>query len=114
MEDAEPRRSSPAFVQTLIGSGHSLSHFYGLTLPPLFPLMQSELGLSYTALGFLMTLLAITSGLGQVVAGFLVDRFGARILLVSGLALMGIGIGPVRCMPCYWAKRACVALSGPR
>lgn len=112
MEDAQPRRGSNAFVQTLIGSGHSLSHFYGLTLPPLFPLIQGELGLSYTALGFLMTLLAITSGLGQVVAGFLVDRFGARILLVSGLALMGIGMGAIGFMPSYWAMAACVVVSG--
>jgi FSR family fosmidomycin resistance protein-like MFS transporter len=112
MEDGEPRRGSNAFVQTLIGSGHSLSHFYGLALPPLFPLMQAELGLSYAALGFLMTLVAVTSGMGQMVAGFLVDRFGARILLVSGLALMGIGMGAVGFMPSYWAMAACVVISG--
>jgi len=112
MAESPAPRGSNAFVQTLIGSGHSLSHFYTLTLPPLFPLMQSELGLSYTALGFLLTLLATTTGCGQVVAGFLVDRFGARVLLVTGLAIMGIGMGAIGFMHSYWAMAACIVLSG--
>jgi MFS transporter, FSR family, fosmidomycin resistance protein len=106
------RRGSDAFVQTLIGSGHSLSHFYQMTLPPLFPLMRAELGLSYTALGFLLTLLAVTTGAGQVVAGFLVDRFGARVLLMVGLAIMGIGMGAIGTVHAYWAMAACIVISG--
>ena len=33
-----------ARVLTLVGTGHFCSHFYGIALPPLFPLMQADLG----------------------------------------------------------------------
>jgi FSR family fosmidomycin resistance protein-like MFS transporter len=36
-------------VVGLIGAGHFLSHFYLLTLPPLFPLLKAEFGVSYIA-----------------------------------------------------------------
>ncbi len=101
-----------ALVQTLIGSGHGLSHFYSLTLPPLFPLMQAELGTSYAALGLLLTLLSITTGIGQVAAGFLVDRFGARALLLSGLAIMGVAMGAIGLVHSYWAMAALIVVSG--
>ncbi|MBT4170070.1 MAG: MFS transporter, partial [Rhodospirillaceae bacterium] len=39
----------------LISAGHYLSHFYGLALPPLFPLLKAEFGVSYMELGLAMT-----------------------------------------------------------
>ena len=107
-----PVRGSTAFVQTLIGSGHGLSHFYQLALPPLFPLLQQEFGVSYTALGLLLTLFNATTGGFQVVAGFLVDRIGARSVLVAGLALSGLGMGAIGLIDTYWAMAALVILAG--
>jgi MFS family permease len=69
-------------VLALIGSGHAVSHFYLLALPPLFPLLREQLDVSYAALGLLVTVFNIATGLTQVPAGFLVDRFGARRLLL--------------------------------
>ena len=56
--DAEGRaRSTASDVRliTVVCVGHLLSHFYGLVLPPLFPLLRTELGVSYAALGALIT-----------------------------------------------------------
>lgn len=106
------RYGSNALVQSLIGSGHALSHFYALALPPLFTLIQGEIGMSYTELGVLMTLLAITSGSCQVIAGFLVDKFGARALLLSGLAIMGLGMSGIGFVSSFWAMAALIVVSG--
>lgn len=72
----------------LIGSAHGLSHFFQLTLPPLFPLLKAEFGVSYATLGALVSIFYIASGLCQFSAGFAVDRFGARPVLFGGLGLL--------------------------
>ena len=69
-------------VFALIGAGHTMSHMYILTLPPLFALIKVDLDISYAALGLLVTMFHVSTGLMQVPAGFLVDRFGARITLI--------------------------------
>jgi FSR family fosmidomycin resistance protein-like MFS transporter len=75
----------------LIGVGHATSHFLQLVVPPLFPFMREDLGMSYAALGLVMTLFYAVSALLQPVAGFVVDRFGGRGVLLGGIALMGLG-----------------------
>src|SRR5262245_59558669 len=62
-------------VVSLIGLAHAFSHFFQLVLPPLFPVLKDEFGVSYTELGLIMTLFYTTSGLAQTPSGFLVDRF---------------------------------------
>ncbi len=72
----------------LVGSAHAASHFFHLTLPPLFPILKSEFGVSYSALALTTTLFYGVSGIAQTIAGVLVDRFGARKVLLSGLSLL--------------------------
>jgi MFS transporter, FSR family, fosmidomycin resistance protein len=76
-------------VLSVVSSGHFLAHFYVIVLPPLFPLLNAELDVSYAALGVLMTALNLVTSATQVPIGFLIDRFGARAPLALGLALMG-------------------------
>lgn len=78
-------------ILSLIGAGHMMSHFYSNTLPPLLPILNQDLGISYTMLGALLSLRGIMSSAGQVPAGFLVDRYGANLLLSIGLALCALG-----------------------
>ncbi|MEE8139713.1 MAG: MFS transporter, partial [Alphaproteobacteria bacterium] len=75
-------------VLGLISTGHLLSHFYFLTLPPLFVFIRADLGLSYTELGLMMALLYGVTAVAQIPAGFLVDRVGARVVLTAGLFIM--------------------------
>lgn len=77
-----------AWVIGLVGAAHSVSHFFQLLLPPLFPWIRAELGLSYVELGALMALFYVISGVGQAVSGFVVDRVGARTVLYFGLILL--------------------------
>jgi MFS family permease len=67
-----------ARVITLVGLAHGTSHFYHVILAALIPWLKPEFGLSYSELGLLMTIFFVVSGVGQAMAGFVVDRLGAR------------------------------------
>lgn len=69
----------------VVGVAHATSHFFHLLLPPLFPAFIQDFGLSYSQLGLLMSVFFVVSGLGQALAGFLVDRVGARPVLHAAL-----------------------------
>jgi MFS family permease len=99
-------------VISLIGIGHFFSHFYILMLPPLFPLLRGELGVSYTALGFALAVLNLVTALTQAPIGFLVDRFGARYILVAGLAIFALATGLIGVFPSYSALVLLMALAG--
>ena len=70
---------------TLVGLAHGTSHFFHMLLPPLFPVFKESFGLTFAELGLLVTLFFAISGIGQALAGFLVDRVGARPVLYAAL-----------------------------
>lgn len=69
----------------LIGLAHGSSHFFHMLLPPMFPWLIEAFHLSYAELGFLVSLFFVVSGVGQALAGFVVDRVGARPVLFGAL-----------------------------
>jgi MFS family permease len=75
----------------LVALAHGLSHFYQIATAVLFPLIKHELGVSYAALGSTVAIYYIVSGICQMLAGFAVDRYGARRVLFGGLALAVTG-----------------------
>ena len=99
-------------VISLIGAGHFLSHYYMLVLPPLFPVLKAELGVGYAALGLLATTFAVVSGVTQIPVGFLVDRFGARPILIAGLVLESAAIIGMGLTGSYYALLAFAAVAG--
>jgi len=70
---------------SLVGFVHGVSHFFHLLLPPLFPWLMREFGLSFTGIGATMTVFFVISAIGQALAGFLVDRFGSARVLGAGI-----------------------------
>jgi MFS family permease len=86
-------------VLGLISTGHLLSHFYFLVLPPLFVFIMRDLRLNFTELGVMMTLMYGVAAVAQIPIGFLVDRVGARVVLTSGLFVMSLGIVMVGLSP---------------
>ncbi len=76
-------------VLGLVCGGHFMSHIYLLALPPLFPLLQAEMGLSYAELGLLMTVFYAASSIAQMPVGLLVDRIGGPLVVALGLGLEG-------------------------
>lgn len=99
-------------IMSLVGGAHFASHFFQLVLPPLFPLMRADLGVSFTQLGFVVAAFYATSGVGQVIAGFVVDRFGPQIVLPVGIAMLAGGMLLAGVAPSLWMLVPAAALSG--
>lgn len=90
-----------ARLVALVSSAHFVSHFFQLTLPPLFPLLKDALDVPYVALGLVMTVFYAASAVSQAAAGFVVDRLGARPVLVGGLTLFSASIALAGLAPSY-------------
>ena len=101
-----------ARIIALIGTGHFLSHFYMLCLPPLFLIWREEFGASYAELGLAVALMSGTTALLQTPVGFWVDRYGARPFLVGGTLLMALSISAMAAAPGIWAIWLLAVLSG--
>lgn len=76
-----------AKVMVLVGMAHASSHFSHLLLPLMFPVFMRDFGWSFSELGGLSTLFFVISGAGQASAGFVVDRMGARPVLMTSMVL---------------------------
>ncbi len=96
----------------VVSAGHFLSHFYLLTLPPLFFILKSEFAVSYAALGAILTVSFALSGVAQIPMGFLVDRIGARIVLTTGLVIMAVCIGLIGFAATYWQVLILFTIAG--
>jgi len=109
--DAEAR-GRERWVNGLIGAGHFMSHYYLLALPPLFPLLKAEFGVSYAELGFAMTAYNLLGGVLQAPVGFLVDRLGPRRVLFAGLGLNAVGILMMGFADAYWVLLVLAVFAG--
>jgi MFS transporter, FSR family, fosmidomycin resistance protein len=79
-----------AHIIGLVGLAHATSHFSHLLLAPLFPVFMREFGLSFSDVGLLVTLFFVISGTGQALAGFVVDRVGARPVLFGAMCMFAL------------------------
>lgn len=110
--ETEAGTGRDARIIALIGTGHFLSHFYVLCLPPLFLLWREEFGVSFAELGLAVALMSGTTALLQTPVGFLVDRHGARPFLIGGTLLMALSISAMAAAPGIWAIWLLAVLSG--
>ena len=105
-------RREERWVLGLISCGHYLSHFYGLALPPLFPLLKAEFGVSYIELGLAMTAYSLLGGVIQAPVGFLVDHLGPRRVLLGGLGLIAVSVMLMGFVNAYWMLLVLAVLAG--
>ncbi len=101
-----------ATIIGLVGLAHASSHFAHLLLPLMFPVFMKEFGLSYSELGFLMTVFFVVSGLGQASAGFVVDRLGARPMLFVALSIFIVACSTAATVTGYGGLLVVAALAG--
>jgi FSR family fosmidomycin resistance protein-like MFS transporter len=105
-------RASDARVIGLVSAAHFVSHIYILVLPPLFPFVRTDFGVSYTELGIAIAIFNILTGLLQTPAGFLVDRFSARAVLIGGLLLGAAALAAASLVSSFYIFVAMFALLG--
>lgn len=75
---------------TVCGGAHALHDGFTDLLNVLYPLLQSQFGLSYGAIGALKTCYSGAMATGQIPSGLLAERFGGvRILALGTLMIAG-------------------------
>ena len=111
MPDTRPLRADAAVI-ALVGVAHATSHLFHLLLPPLFPLLMPDFGFGYTEAGFLMTVFFTISGVGQALAGIVVDRYGARRVLMAGVGMLAASGLALAAASNYWMLVLAVAVAG--
>jgi FHS family glucose/mannose:H+ symporter-like MFS transporter len=83
-------------------AGFVLTGMVTTLLGPLLPVIASSVGRRPTELGSLFTAQFLSSTVGTLLAGVLVQRYGFRVPLSAGYALMGLGIALVLFAPWPW------------
>jgi MFS family permease len=74
----------------LMTIGHGLTHWYPATFYLLLPLIGSELGLSYSQIGLVITCQYIASAIANIPGGMVVDTVGRKGLLMA-VSLFWVG-----------------------
>jgi len=93
-------------------AAHMMSHYYMLLLAPLFAFVRADFNVSYTELALALTVFNVVSGLLQTPIGFIVDRFGARMVLIAGLAVSSVAYAIAGIADSYWVFLAMYGLAG--
>lgn len=106
------QRDGTVYVVGTVSVAHFLSHVYLLAYPPLFPLLGAEFGLTTAQLGLLVTAIYLPTLFLQIPLGELVDRVGAKRVLVAGLAVTSLGVTLSGLATTYWTLFAFAFLSG--
>jgi MFS family permease len=112
MTSADSTFGQETRVLGLISTGHFMSHYSQLALYPLFPLMHEDFGVGYAALGLIVTILNASGAVAQIPIGFLVDRMGAKRILISGLFIKTLAIGGMALTSSYEALLLLAAIAG--
>src|SRR5258707_14043649 len=78
---------------TVCGGAHALHDGFTDLLNVLYPLLQAQFGLSYTAIGALKTVYSGAMASGQIPSGQLAVRLGGVRVLATGTLLIAVGYG---------------------
>jgi MFS family permease len=101
-----------ARVVGAVCAAHFMSHFYIILLAPLMPFVRDEYQVTYTQIGLAFAVFNIVTAVFQTPAGFLVDRLGARILLILGLAIGATSFVTAGLVNSFWVMIAMFAVAG--
>ena len=85
----------------VVSAVHLVSHYYWLVFAPMMPALHDLLNVSYTEIGFAITVMNGVSALTQAPTGFIVDRYGPRLLLFIGVLIGSAGFMMIGAAPTY-------------
>ncbi|WP_109613336.1 MFS transporter [Pseudaminobacter salicylatoxidans] len=104
-------RSQPGLLGQ-ISAAHLVSHLHIMTVPALLPLLPDILNVNFIDLGIALGVFNIISALCQAPLGYAVDRYGARCVLIAGLALGSASFALVAAIPSFTVLLVAMAMAG--
>ena len=105
-------RAPQARIVGAVSAAHFVSHYYIILLAPLLPFVRADFGVTYTEIGIAFSVFNVVTAALQTPAGFLVDRVGARMLLIGGLVLGAAAFIAVAFAHSFWVLVAMFGLAG--
>lgn len=97
---------------TQVSTAHLVSHLHIMAVPALLPVLPDAMQVSFVELGIAIGLFNIVSAVVQAPLGFLVDRLGARRMLMGALLLGMASFGLVALFPTYPCLLVAMFLAG--
>ncbi|WP_298829627.1 MFS transporter [uncultured Planococcus sp.] len=89
-------------VMFAIGGCHLLNDSLQAVIPAMFPILEADLGLTFTQLGLIAFVLNIVASLLQPVVGFISDKKPMPYALPLGMTSSFFGIAGLAFAPEYW------------
>lgn len=89
-------------VMFAIGGCHLLNDSLQSVIPAMFPILEADLGLTFTQLGLIAFVLNIVASVLQPVVGFISDKKPMPYALPLGMTSSFIGIAGLAFAPEYW------------
>lgn len=106
-------RGNPVYpIMFAIGGVHLLNDSLQSVIPAMFPILERDLGLTFTQLGFIAFALNMVASVLQPVVGYLSDRKPRPYTLPIGMTFSLVGIAGLAFAPAYWLIILSVMLLG--
>ena len=100
---SSPLAGNPVYpIMFAIGGCHLLNDSLQAVIPAMFPILEKDLGLTFTQLGLIAFALNIVASVLQPVVGFISDRKPMPFALPFGMASSFIGMAGLAFAPEYW------------
>ncbi|MDN7243086.1 MFS transporter [Planococcus sp. N028] len=98
-----PAAGNPVYpVMFAMGACHLLNDSLQAVVPAMFPILEADLGLTYTQLGLIAFALNMVASVLQPVVGYISDRKPMPFALPLGMASSFLGIAGLAFAPEYW------------
>ena len=95
-----------------VSTAHLVSHLHIMAVPAMLPLLPTAMQVSFVELGIAIGVFNIVSAVVQAPLGFLVDRAGARRMLLAALALGSLSFALLAIFPTYLCLLVAMGLAG--
>ncbi|TWT02501.1 MFS transporter [Planomicrobium sp. CPCC 101079] len=110
---SSPAAGNPVYpVMFAIGACHLLNDSLQAVIPAMFPILETDLGLTYTQLGLIAFALNMVASVLQPVVGYISDRKPMPYALPIGMTSSFLGIAGLAFAPEYWMILVAVMFLG--